>query len=405
MVLFFMGVFTYQGKTKEDKIVNGYLEVESEDVARSILYEHGLTVVSITEDSWFNQGRFVLYSRAINRKDIVIFSRQLSVMVSAHIPLVQALEIVARQSENLRLQKIIRRVYTRVAAGTSFSTALSEYNKVFDGFYVNMIKSGETSGRLDEILNYLADQLEKDFDTYRKIKGALLYPLTLVISMIIAGAVILVYVIPKLVAVFDTMGVDIPWTTSLLIAISAFVRNFWWIIIFVIILVVMVGRVYLKTETGRSMISILVLRLPIFGKLFRLIYMIQFTRSLYTLLRGGVPLYDSLLVVEGVVQDVRYKKMIGSVAQQVRDGKSLSDLLRHEPLVPDLVSKMLAVGEHTGKMDYMLEKLSQYYTKEIDSGTETLMTLIEPLVMILLGLAVALLVSAVFLPLYTIPSF
>lgn len=400
-----MAVFNYKAKTVDAHVVEGSLEVESEDVARALLAEQGLTIIALEERKLYEFGNIILWSRHINKKDVVIFSRQLSVMVVAQIPIVEALKIISAQTENKRLQKIIRRVYTEVAAGSKFSEALANYPKVFDGFYVNMIRSGETSGRLGDVLNYLADQLEKDYDLFRKVKGALMYPITVVIAMAIASVVILVYVIPRLVTVFDTMGVPVPWTTEVLIAVSGFVRGFWWVVIIFMILLFLILRAYFATYVGKLLLSKLKLRIPIFGKLFSNIYILQITRSLNTLLVGGVNLFESLVIVEGVVQDIQYKRVIHTTIEGVRDGHALAGEFSQESLIPELVTNMITIGEQTGKLDYILEKLSDYYSKEIDATTNNIMTLIEPLVMILLGIGVAIIVSAVFLPLYTIPSF
>lgn len=400
-----MSVFKYKAKTIEDRIIEGTLEVENEDVARAMLIEQGLTIVALEERSFTDIGQMTIWSPRVNKKDIVIFSRQLAVMVSAQIPIVQALKIISGQTHNARLQKVIRQVYTQVGAGTKLSESLGRYPRVFDGFYVNMIRSGETSGRLADVLNYLADQLEKDYDLFRKVRGALMYPVTVVLAMLIASIVILVYVIPRLVTVFETMGVPIPFTTEVLIAVSGFVINFWWVVIILGILAFLVLRAYFITYVGKLLLSKIKLRLPIFGKLFSHIYILQITRSLHTLLVGGVNLYDSLVIVENVVQDVQFQQVIKKTKEGVHDGQALASEFGQEVLIPELVSNMITIGEQTGKLDYMLEKLSDYYSKEIDATTNNIMTLIEPLVMILLGIGVALIVSAVFLPLYTIPSF
>lgn len=400
-----MSVFKYKAKTIEDRVIQGTLEVENEDVARAMLIEQGLTIVALEERSFTDIGQMTIWSPRVNKKDIVIFSRQLAVMVSAQIPIVQALKIISGQTHNARLQKVIRQVYTQVGAGTKLSESLGRYPRVFDGFYVNMIRSGETSGRLADVLNYLADQLEKDYDLFRKVRGALMYPVTVVLAMLIASIVILVYVIPRLVTVFETMGVPVPFTTEVLIAVSSFVINFWWVVIVLGILAFLVLRAYFITYVGKLLLSKIKLKLPIFGKLFSHIYILQITRSLHTLLVGGVNLYDSLVIVENVVQDVQFQQVIKKTKEGVHDGQALANEFGQEVLIPELVSNMITIGEQTGKLDYMLEKLSDYYSKEIDATTNNIMTLIEPLVMILLGIGVALIVSAVFLPLYTIPSF
>lgn len=400
-----MTTYFYKAKKDNDEIVNGNLDVESEDIARGILEENGFVILEIKEKGIGDIANFVIWSKRITKKDIVIFSRQLSVMISSQIPLTQSLKIISTQTQNLRLQKIIQHLYTDVGAGANLSDTLTNYKNVFDGFYVNMIKSGERSGRLSEVLEYLANQLEKDYDLFRKVKGALTYPITVVLAMCIASIVVLVYVIPKLVNVFETMGVNIPFTTKTLILISSFIINFWWVIILFFVLIFFILKSYFTTTSGLFFVSKIKLSMPIFGKLFSYIYILQITRSLNTLLAGGVNLFESLVIVEEVVQDTQYKKVIQKAIENVRDGHSLASELAKEKLIPQLVTNMVAIGEQTGKLDYVLEKISDYYSKEVDALTNNVMTLIEPIVMIILGIGVALMVSAVFLPLYTIPSF
>ncbi len=396
-----MAVFLYNAKDKDGKLIRGVLEVEDESIARSLLNEQGLIILSLEQKKTFN---FQFFSKYITKKDIVIFSRQLAVMVSAHIPIVRALHIIAKQTQNQRLKNIIKKVYTQVASGNKLSDALNEHKKVFNGFYVNMIKSGETSGKLADVLNYLSDQLEKEYNLYRKVKGAITYPIVVIVAMIIAAFIVLIYVIPKLVMVFQTMNVKIPWTTNLLISFSDFIINFWWIILFGGFLIILIIRTYLSTYVGKLFLSKLKLKIPVFGKLFSSIYVLQFSRSLYTLLSGGIDLVDSLNIVKDVVQDPQYQLAINDIIVKVRDGNSLSNEIAKQKLFPDIVGNMIVVGEQSGKLVYMLEKLSDYYESEIDTLTTNIMALIEPLVMILLGIGVALMVSAVFLPLYTIPS-
>jgi type IV pilus assembly protein PilC len=403
-----MAIFNYQAQTPTNKIIEGSLEVENEDIARAMLLEQGVTILALEEQrsaSLSGLGNITIFAQRISKKDIVVFSRQLAVMVEAQIPIVQALKIIAQQTENQRLQTIIRQVYTAVAAGARLSDVLANYPKVFDGFYVNMVRSGETSGRLSEVLDYLATQFEKDYDLFRRVRGALMYPVTVVVAMLIAAVVILIYVIPRLVNVFETMGVEVPFTTQILIYLSEFTRNYWFIILVGLAMLFVLVRGYVMTYVGRLTVSKLRLKIPVFGSLFRYIYLLQMTRGLFTLLRGGINLYDSLGIVQGVVQDIQFQNMVKEVRDGVRDGSPLARELSQYQLVPDLVANMVVIGEQTGRLEYMLEKVSEYYAKEIDATTANIMTLIEPLVMVLLGIGVALIVSAVFLPLYSIPSF
>lgn len=399
-----MAMYSYRAKTIDDQVVEGIVDAETEREAQEEIEGKGISIISLEVK---NKNIHIedIFKRHVRRKDLVIFSRQLAVMVTANIPIVQSLEVVTRQTQNPKLKLILEQVTHEVEAGSKLSDALLEHRGAFDSFYVNMVKSGETSGRLDEVLNYLADQQEKEYDLLRKVKGALIYPFVVLLAMGAAGIVTVVYVIPRLVDVFNSMGVAIPFTTRLLLGVSTFTIQYWWLVILVVLIGGAFLRGYYGTTLGRITISSIKFRLPIFGALFKEIYLLQISRSLHTLLLGGINLVEALTITQNVVDDILFKQILMETVQEVKDGNSVALAFSRSKLVPDLFSNMLVIGERTGQLDFVLDKIGDFYAKEIDNSANNLMTLIEPVVMIILGIGVGIMVSAVFLPLYNISQF
>jgi type II secretory pathway component PulF len=275
---------------------------------------------------------------------------------------------------------------------------------VFTNFTVNMIRSGETSGRLSEVLEYLADQEEKDYDLRSKIRGAMLYPAFVISGMAVLGFVMMTFIVPKLTGVLKESGAVLPLPTRILIAVSGFFANFWWLILIMAIGAAFGIRFALKTEQGRLVWDKLKLRLPIFGNLFRLIYIVRFTRSLETLLAGGVDMVTALNAVAEVVSNAVYRQLILETRKEVSDGNSIVTVFSGHPEVPPMLTQMLSVGEETGKLRVILTRLSSFYGREIENTVAALVTLIEPMIMVVMGIGVGIMVAAVILPMYSLAS-
>jgi type II secretory pathway component PulF len=269
---------------------------------------------------------------------------------------------------------------------------------------VNMIRSGETSGQLSEVLEYLADQQEKDYDLRSKIRGAMIYPAFILGSMVIVGFVMMTFVVPKLLAVLREANVPLPLPTRLLVAVSGFFASFWWLILIFIVVFSIAFRVFMTTPLGKYLIDLCLLRLPIFGRLFQGMYVVRFTRSLATLTKGGVDTVGGLVIVAEVVGNEVWKRMIQETIREVNDGNSLTTVFERSPFVPSMMNQMLAVGEHTGRTQEILQRVSAFYSREIDNVVANLVALIEPVVLLLLGAGVGILVSAILLPLYSLST-
>jgi len=400
-----MAIFSYRAH-KGEEVTEGMVEAPNLGAASEILTDRGLNIISIVETTGdgkkFSFNLSVL--QRVKQKDIVIFSRQLSVMISATLPIVQSLRILVKQVENPYFKSVISEIADEVEGGQKFSVALEKHRKIFSNFYVSMIKSGETSGKLDDVLQYLADQLEKDYDLRSKIKGAMIYPAFIVSGLVLVGIVMMIFVIPNLTEMLTASGQELPISTRILIGTSSFMRNYWWLLILIVVVVVLAVRFIIKTPQGKKVKDLIVLRLPIFGKLLQRIYLVRFTRSLSTLIVGGVPLTAALKIVNEVVGNAVYQEVIEETIKAVEDGESVATIMVQSPLVPSLVSQMMSVGEKTGRLDEVLAKVSDFYSREIENIVSNLTSLIEPFIMVVIGVAVGGMVAAIILPMYSLAN-
>ncbi|MBI4122708.1 MAG: type II secretion system F family protein [Parcubacteria group bacterium] len=401
-----MTLFDYKATNQAGEAMAGAVDAEDANAALATLKDRGLAVLSIVERE--EKKGFALEIKFLNRvkvKDLVVFSRQLAVMVSATLPVVQALRILTKQLDSLRLKIVVSEIADAVDGGARLSEAFAKYPDIFSNFYISMVRSGETAGKLDEVLNYLADQQEKDYDLMSKTRGAMIYPAFILSGLIVVGIVMMVFVIPKLTAILEETGTELPITTRILIWFSHAASSYWWVFILVIGLVVGGAIYYRKTAAGRKQTDYLLLRAPVFGPLiFQKIYLVRFTRSLSTLLAGGVSITEALEITAEVVGNEVYREAIAATVKEVQDGNSIATIFLESPVVPHMLSQMLAVGEKTGRIDAVLVKLSDFYTREVDNAVANLVTLIEPLILMVMGVAVGVMVAAILLPMYNLAT-
>ncbi|MBI2459625.1 MAG: type II secretion system F family protein [Parcubacteria group bacterium] len=399
-----MPIYKYKAFDKNKKAQEGMVEAGSKDYAAEILAEKGFSIVAISEVS-AGQAKINLdFLNRVKAKDVVIFSRQFSVLISANVSMVQALKILIEQTANITLRMVVSEVADEVDAGSALSEALGKRPKVFSNFYVSVIRSGETSGKLDEVLSYLADEMEKDYDMMSKIKGAMIYPAFVLCSLVVVGIVMMIFVVPKLTGILTESGAALPLTTRILIGTSGFMQKYWWLLIVIAAGLTAAGRYYLNRPQGKRQLDYIKLRLPIFGHLFQLIYLVRFTRSMNTLIVGGVTIDNSLKVAAEVVGNKIYQELIEKTIKEVEDGNSISSVFIKSKTIPVMVSQMLNVGEKTGKMDVILERITNFYSREISNIVANLMTLMEPLIMVVMGVAVGMMVAAIILPMYNLAS-
>ncbi|MEI6835475.1 MAG: type II secretion system F family protein [Candidatus Falkowbacteria bacterium] len=399
-----MPIFRYKAHTKKGKVKSG-IDIglnEADLVARFRRKELEIFSLVPAEDDL--ETKIKLFVERSNTKDLVIFSRQFSVMISANVPVVESLLILIEQTENFSLKNMIADIAFEVDAGSLLSDSFEKRPEVFSNFFVNIIRSGETSGKLDEVLNYLADEMEKSYDMASKVKGAMIYPIFILVGLIGVAIVLMVYVIPNLTSVLTESGAELPFATRVVIGTSNFLTKYLLLLFLACVGLAFLARLYLKTYNGQRNLDIVKLRMPIFGTLFKYIYLMRFTRSLSTLLKGGVTITKSLEIVADVVSNVIYKEIILATLESINDGNPLSTVMENEPTIPKMVPQMLAVGERTGKIDVVLDKITEFYSREADKMLANLSTLMEPVIMTVMGIGVGIMVAAVIMPMYNMAS-
>ena len=400
-----MPTYKYRVRTEDGRIQAGLVDAANPNQASEALAERGFDVILLEPYQRASQEKGVLsFFNRVKAKDIVIMSRTLSVMVSASVPLVDALKNIAIQTPNPILRQVMADVASEVETGARLSDAFERHPKTFGMFFVNMIRSGETSGQLQQVLEYLADQQEKDYDLTSRIRGAFTYPIFVLTALCIVGFLMITFVVPSLTSILEEAGQELPITTKMLIAVSSFFQHFWILIIVGLILFVIGIQFFIRTPYGKEFFDLLKLRMPIFGKLFQNIYVVRFSRSLGTLISGGVDQVTALEIVSGIVGNQVWRRLIFETIREVNEGNSITTAFLRSPYVPMLMNQMLAVGEETGRLQEVLDRTSDFFKREVDNLVRNLVTLIEPLVMVLLGLAVGVMVSAIMLPLYNMSS-
>lgn len=394
---------TYKVKNQQGEISEGTIEATSTDLAVETLHKKGFTILSLEETK---KGLFekdiASYILKPNRKDLVMFTRQLSTLIDANVPLVESLDTLSRQTEKESFKKIIRKISDSVQGGAPLSVALAEH-KLFDIFYISLVKSGEVSGRLQTTLLYLADYLEKSAELVSKVRGALAYPAFIVFALIVVGIIMTTTVLPQLLTVLKEAGVaDLPLSTKALIFITDFVNRFIYFILALIIGSILYLRNWIKTSAGRFKFDMLKINLPQVGIVVRNVYLARIAETLSTLLKSGVPVLESLRITADVVGHELYKKILLEAEENVRGGGSISEVFERYKEVPVLVSSMMAIGEKTGKTDFMLEHMYKFYKSESDRDIQNIAQLIEPMLVLFLGLVVGILVASILLPIYNL---
>lgn len=401
-----MAKYYYKAKNRSGKLIEGSVDATSAERAADFLMQNNLAVIEVSEklDDYRNFLKNISFLNRVKSKELVVFFRQMAVMIDANVPLVRGLRILSQQTEGEYLKEIITEVGNEVESGQSLSSAMAMFPDTFSDFYVNIIMSGETSGRLSEVMNYVADQKEKDYDLESKVRGAMVYPSFIVSVLLVVGFVIVAFVIPNLAKVLSESGAQLPWITRALLSLSGFISMFWWLILLLFFGMVAAWMAFIKTPQGRYVKDSFKINIPVFGKIWRHIYIVRICRSFATLVRGGVPISQSLSVIKGVVGNVVFEEIIEDAIKGVDEGNQISESLASNKNIPIIVVQMISVGEDSGKLEEVLEKSADFYSREIDNTVRNLSNLIEPIIMIVLGLAVGLFVAAVILPMWQLSA-
>jgi type IV pilus assembly protein PilC len=398
--------FNYQARTKKGEIQAGIVEASSKEAAILLLQKYGLYITYLEEVKVPLYAWEVKIFKRISSRDIVLFSRQLAIMFSSKVPLVEALVTIASQTKNFEFRERILDLSRDVEGGSAFSKALSHHPQIFSSFYISMVKSGEESGKLSESLSYLADHLEREYHLVSRLRGAMIYPSLVLMVASVVLLLMIFFVIPQLTKVFQESGQPLPIVTQLVIGIFLFLRK--WIFLFLgflIVLIIFFLR-YIKTLEGKKNFDKISLRLPLIGDLLKMVYLSRLAENLSTLISGGLPIALALETTGEVVGNTVYKEIMFLTRDEVRKGEPISSVLRRYPeAFPPIFYQMTLVGEKTGTLEKTLFNVVDFYQKEVDRSIDNLLSILEPVLIIFLGVIVAGLMVSVLLPLYKMTAF
>ena len=398
-------LFDYRAKDQEGTVRKGVVEAESETQASDVLFRNGLTVMSIERGAEaFDLGRYIPFFKGVSRKELVLFSRQLSTLINARVPILQALDILVDQVSSGKLKEVIREMVSDIEGGKSLSETIARFPSVFSNLYINLIRSGELSGTLDKSLLYIADQQEKDYDLVSKLRGAMAYPIFIISAIFIVGALMFTFVLPQMLSVLQEAGAALPLTTRILMFFTNIFSKYWLLLILGFLGVIAGFVMYIRSSGGRIIWDAFKLKVPILGKLLQKLYMDRFSRNLSTLIAGGIPIVQALDTVAEIVGNSIYREIILEASKEVETGRSIGAVFASRKEMPKIVGQMIEVGEQTGELDVILGKLANFYGKEVENMIATMTNLLEPVIMILLGLAVAVMVAGILLPIYNVAS-
>ena len=396
-----MPVFTYKGTNRSGGTVSGEMSANNKAELQQLLRRQQITPTRMSEKG--KEFNLPTFGGGVKAKELAIFTRQFSVMIDAGLPLVQCLEILATQQENKTFQKVLTGTRTAVEGGSTLSAAMKQYPKVFDPLYTNMVEAGETGGILDTILQRLSSYIEKNVKLQRAVKSALVYPVG--VLTIAAGVITLLLwkVVPIFATLFAGLGVDLPLPTKIVIAMSNFVGSIFGFLILVgVVGAVFAIKVWYGTPVGRMALDTVILKIPVLGVLMRKIAVARFTRTLGTLISSGVPILEGLDITAKTSGNAVIEKALTQVRKSLEEGKSLTEPLKESEVFPGMVTQMIAVGEQTGAMDAMLQKIADFYEEEVDAAVKDLLTALEPIMIVFLGLVVGGVVISMYLPLFSL---
>jgi len=397
--------FSYQARTKDGKVETGTIEASTRKAAIDLLHQNNLFPTVIKEVSSKNLFLKINYFQGVPLKEVVLFSRELATMLDSKVPLAEALDSLGHQTKNLDFQEKIYKLSMAIREGSAFSKALSAYPKVFSSFYINMVKSGEASGNLSEVLDRVSIHLEKDYELRSKTLSAMMYPSIVFVVFILIFMVLMVFVIPNLTEVLTAGGKELPVITQIVIAVSDFFQQWWIAIIGAIAILVFFVRRYSQTREGKRLFDQISLRLPIVGGFFKNLYLARFAENFSVLITAGIPIAQALEITADLIGNTVYQDIIIESRSRVIKGEPFSSVLDRFPeYIPSLFVQMASVGERTGRISTTLMNIVRFYQKEIDAFVGGLSSILEPILIIGLALMVGFLVAAVVLPLYQMSS-
>ena len=398
--------FIFKAKDSLGKTKDGNVEAASKEIAIQTIQKEGLIPISIIEKekvpAIIKDLKRIL--EGVKPKEMVMFFRQLSTLIESKVPIIPALQALEEQSENQYLKIVIREMEEDIKDGMSLSESLSKHPTVFNNLTISMIGSGEMSGNLQKSISYIADNIEKNYALSSKIKSALFYPIFVIGAASIIGFLVISFVLPKLSIIIKDMDVAVPWYTTLVMAVGNFMNSYWWAVL--LALVGGIGGIiyYAKTDEGKREWDQIKLKLPVFGNFFKAVFIARFADNFSILIDGGIPVVNALQEVSGVVGNSVFQDIIMKSVEEVKKGGNISDVFLRYSEIPPIVSRMIKIGEETGKVSEVLKKTASFYEQDIDIMTRNISTMIEPILIAFLGVGVAILVFSVLMPIYDIAN-
>lgn len=381
----------------------GDVEASNRETALNILFGHGLFVLSIEEersDVWYE--RILGFLKRVRVNDVMVFTRQFATLLASQVSISDSLTNLFKQTTNPLLKEAIYDISNDVDAGFSLSQAFEKHPGIFSEFYVNMVRSAEVTGRLAEVMDFLADYLEKQALLKSKVQNALSYPIFVVVLFFVVILIMVTFVFPQIMPVFEEANVVVPFYTTLILKTGIFIGEWWWAILLIVVVFAFVLIDYLQTKEGGVVFDEVSLRTPIIGKLLRKMYIARFAESTRVLIHGGLTIPQAIEISSRTVGNKIYEGLLQGASEQIRKGKLLSKILEEIPEFPPLVSQLVSIGESTGRLEELLKKVNDFYTREVDDMVNNLVTLIQPLLMVVIGGMIALLFAAILLPLYSL---
>ncbi len=399
-----MPVFLWEGTTRKDEVKKGEMEAADEAAVRALLRRQGFKSIEVRTKPKDLAEYVPFLAGRVKEKDIVVFCRIFSTMINAGLPLIQCLDLLAQQEQNKAFAKIIRSIKEDIEGGTSLTDALKKYPKVFDDLFVNLIAAGEAGGILDVILQRLSSYLEKAMKLKARVKSAMTYPIAVLVISFAVVALLLIKVIPVFKTMFEGMGGQLPGPTQMLITASEFAQAYWWILLALIIGAVFAFNRFYATKKGRWAIDSAILKAPIFGPLLKKVAVAKFSRTMATMMSSGVPILEGLSIVSKTSGNVVVEDALLKTRQSISEGRSIAEPLSETKIFPPMVVQMISVGEATGALDSMLNKVADFYDDEVDAAVEAMTSLLEPVMMVFLGGIVGGMIIAMYLPIFKMAS-
>ncbi len=395
--------FTYQIRTQQGDVKNGMVEAQNRNAAIETLQRSHFIIIRIEDASaapFFS--RKLTFLSGVPRKEVVMFSRQISTLFQAKVPLLEALRTMMDQMRNPAFKDALMSVIKEVDAGSSLSKSLSGHKKIFSDFYVSMVRSGEASGKLEEVFGYLADGLEREYYLLQKVKGAMTYPAFIIFGFLSVMFVMMVWVVPNLTSILKESGAQMPLLTRIVVAVSDGFANYWWAILAGIFAFAGGFWYYMRTAQAQELWDRVQLKIPMVGGMFSKFYLARMADSLSVLIQGGLPIVQAIEITGEVVRNAVYKGILAETAEQVKKGNTISSVFKTKKEIPVMVSQMVFVGEESGKLDRTLKAAADFYNKEVNMMMDSLVTIIEPVLILMLGVGVAILLIAILMPMYNV---